>query len=330
MTIVDDTATFAGQLFRTELHVGLHMTTILFPARPGTREVDSSFQGECDAAIRAGFTTALVDEGEMAFGGDVRIVGLPKTSGRVVYRGWLLRLSDYERIEEALIRRGFSMLTSVADYRRTYHLPEWYEAVCATGLTPRSIWFPGTKFDLVEIAAKVHEAFGHSAVILKDYVKSRKHEWFEACFIPDAADADTVGRVTQRFLELQDEFLVGGLVFREYWTTKQIGLHPKSRAPLANEHRVYVLDGRAFYSAPYWSVVEYGSARPPNEFIAPIIEKNVSPFYAVDVAELEHGGWFVVECNDGGCAGLPDPNDAEAFYRSLSEAVEFYPRSPSR
>ena len=306
------------------------MTTILFPARPSTREVDSSFQCEYDAAIQAGFTTALVDEGEMAFGGDVRIVGLPKESGRVIYRGWLLRLRDYERVEQTLAGRGFTLLTSTADYQRTYHLPEWYAAINETGLTPRSIWFPGIRFDLVEIAAKVHAAFGTSAVILKDYVKSRKHEWFEACFIPDASDLESVMRVTRRFVELQDDFLVGGLVYREYWTTKRMGVHPQSRAPLANEHRVYVLDGRPFYSAPYWSVVEYGSERPPNEFIAPILAKNVSPFYAVDVAELERGGWFVVECNDGGSAGLPDPNDAVAFYRSLHEASDVVRQSLSK
>jgi len=128
------------------------MTTILFPARPGTREVDSSFQGEFDAALRAGFSTALVDEGEMAFGGDVRLVGLPKEIGQVIYRGWLLRLSDYERLADFLTRRGFSLLTSPVDYRNTYHLPEWYKAVHDTGLTPRSIWFPGAQFDVAEVA----------------------------------------------------------------------------------------------------------------------------------------------------------------------------------
>lgn len=297
------------------------MTTILFPARPSTREVDPSFQAEHEAALRAGFSTALVDDGEMAFGGDVRVVGLPKEPGRVVYRGWLLRLSDYTRMADLLHQRGFSLLTSPAEYRQTYHLPEWYMAVQDTGLTPRSIWFPGTNFDVGELAKQVHEAFGNSALVLKDYVKSRKHEWFEACFIPDASDAETVERITKRFLELQDESLVGGLVYRAYWPTRRIGLHPKSRAPLANEHRAFVLQGRPFYSAPYWSVVDYGADRPPDEVMAPILAKQVSPFYALDIAELERGGWFVVECNDGGAAGLPNAEDAEAFYRALAAAL---------
>jgi hypothetical protein len=297
------------------------MNTILFPARPGSREVDPSFQAEFDAARHAGFVSALVDEGEMAFGGDVRLIGLPKEPGQIVYRGWLMKLSEYERLENALAGRGFSLLTSTAAYRATYHLPEWYTQVADTGLTPRSIWFPGEKFDLQIVAAKVHETFGHSPLILKDYVKSRKHEWFEACFIPDAADAEAVIRVAARFLELQDDFLVGGLVFREFLPTKGVGLHPKSRAPLANEHRAFVLHGEVFYSAPYWSVVEYASAHPPFDIVRPLLAKNVSPFYAVDIAELEKGGWFVVECNDGGSAGLPNPDDAVAFYERLLEAL---------
>jgi ATP-grasp domain, R2K clade family 3 len=301
---------------------GPRMTTLLFPARPGTREVDSSFQVEFDAALRAGFAPALVDEGEMAFGGDVRLAFLPKEPGRIIYRGWLMRLSEYERVANALTDRGFSLLTSPADYRRTYHLPEWYTQMVDTNLTARSIWFPGKQFDLQDVAARVHEAFGNSALILKDYVKSRKHEWFEACFIPDAADTEAVMRVAARFLELQDDFLVGGLVFREFLPTRRIGSHPKSHAPLANEHRAFVLHGRVFYSAPYWSVVEYDTIRPDLDFIRPLLAKNVSPFYAVDIAELERGGWFVVECNDGGSAGLPNEDDALAFYQSLAKSLE--------
>ncbi|HRI64906.1 MAG TPA: ATP-grasp domain-containing protein [Polyangium sp.] len=297
------------------------MTTILFPARPSTREVDASFQSEFDAAVRAGFSTALVDEGEMAFSGQIRLIGLPKEPSLILYRGWLMRTHEYARLAELLRGRGFSLSTSPADYQRTYHLPEWYEIVSDTGLTPRSIWFPGAQFDVPEIAVQVAKAFGDSALVLKDYVKSRKHEWFEACFIPDASDIDSVCRVVWRFLELQDDFLVGGLVFREYWPTRRVGIHPKSRAPLANEHRTFVFHGKPFYSAPYWSVVEYDESRPPSDFIAPILEKTPSSFYAVDIAELERGGWFVVECNDGGSAGLPDPEDAVEFYRCLRECM---------
>lgn len=297
-------------------------TVVLFPARPGTREVDASFREELTAAASAGFATALVDEGEMTFGGDVRLVNMPRDSRRAIYRGWLLRAADYKRMAEELEKTGHPLLTSPEAYLRTYHLPEWYSAVSDTGLTPRSIWLPGGQFEPASVAEHVRATFGHSALILKDYVKSRKHEWFEACFIPDAADTEAVQRVVARFLELQGDFLVGGLVFREYWSTKRIGQHPKSRAPLANEHRLFVLDGNVFFSGPYWSVVEYDGSLPPTDFIAPILARNISPFFAVDVAERDSGGWFVVELNDGGTAGLPQPALADAFYRSLARKLD--------
>ncbi|MEO7074485.1 MAG: ATP-grasp domain-containing protein, partial [Ktedonobacterales bacterium] len=39
------------------------------------------------------------------------------------------------------------------------------------------------------------QPFGDTPLILKDYVKSRKHEWAEACYIPSAADRQAVERV---------------------------------------------------------------------------------------------------------------------------------------
>jgi len=38
--------------------------------------------------------------------------------------------------------------------------------------------------DVAGLAARL----GSGPAIVKDYVKSRKHEWDEACFIPDLAD----------------------------------------------------------------------------------------------------------------------------------------------
>ena len=68
--------------------------------------------------------------------------------------------------------------------------------------------------------------------MLKDFVKSRKHEWAEACFIPSASDRASVERVVRRFLELQDDDLSEGLVFREFVEFEPLGRHPKSGMPL--------------------------------------------------------------------------------------------------
>ena len=60
------------------------------------------------------------------------------------------------------------------------------------------------------------KAFESSPIIVKDYVKSQKHYWKEACFIPNASDKKNVESVIQKFIELQDSDLNEGLVFREF------------------------------------------------------------------------------------------------------------------
>lgn len=42
----------------------------------------------------------------------------------------------------------------------------------------------GKEPDLQTIATEVREKLGPGPYIVKDYVKSRKHEWDEACYIP--------------------------------------------------------------------------------------------------------------------------------------------------
>ena len=105
--------------------------------------------------------------------------------------------------------------------------------------------------------------FGDAPLVLKDFVKSRKHEWAEACFIPSAADREAVERVVGRFLELQGEDLAGGLVFREYVEFEPVGVHPRSGMPLTQEYRIFWLDGGPLFWSPYWEGADYGGTEPP-------------------------------------------------------------------
>jgi hypothetical protein len=291
----------------------LYPSSSLQPTAP-----DSAFEAEAEHAAKVGFSVGLVDLEDRDH---ARLRRVPDGAGDVLYRGWIVDLDAYRRMSEAVVARGHRLVTDPAAYQHCHHLPEWYEAVGGGENTARSIWIPGTTFDLDVVTAAVREAFGSGAVILKDYVKSRKHEWFDACFMSAADDDANVRRVVGNFLRLQDEALVGGLVFREFVHLRRIGLHPKSKLPLVNEHRFFVLDGRPFYSAPYWADGDYGGARPTADVIAPILPRVASRFYAVDVAEKEAGGWLVVELNDGGSAGIPEGGTTATFYAGLRAAI---------
>jgi hypothetical protein len=293
---------------------------LLFPSHPMRPSlVDSGFEEEAREAEAAGFAIGLIDL-EVYLGGEAKLRRVPEAPGDVLYRGWILDLDAYGRMGEAVAARGRRLVTDLAAYRHCYHLPEWYEAVGGEERTPRSIWLPGSAFDVGAVAAAVGEEFGASPVILKDYVKSRKHEWFDACFIPLADDAENVRRVVTNFLRLQDGHVVGGLVFRAFVDFERVGIHSKSRLPLVREYRFFVLDGRPVYVAPYWSEGDYRGEAPSADVVASILPLVRSRFYAADVAKRESGDWMIVELNDGGSAGVPEGGSHEAFYRSLRGA----------
>jgi hypothetical protein len=159
--------------------------------------------------------------------------------------------------------------------------------------------------------------FGVGPVIVKDFVKSQKHAWSEACFIPSAADRDVVERVVRRFLQLRGDDLYGGLVFREFVDFAPAGTHARSGMPLTEEFRVFVLDGEPVYTVEYWEESDYRGS-PSLELFRATRERIGSRFYTMDVARRRDGVWMIVELGDGQVAGLPERADPLSFYRALA------------
>lgn len=150
-------------------------------------------------------------------------------------------------------------------------------------------------------------------------MKSRKHEWLEACFIPSARDLDAVERVARRFLELQGDDLAGGLVFREYVDLEYLSRHSKSGMPLAKEYRLFFLNGQLLRAFEYWAEGDYGSQPDiPLDRFSAIAQRVESHIFTMDVARTVGGEWLVIELGDGQVAGLPDPGVAADFYTVLA------------
>ena len=152
---------------------------------------------------------------------------------------------------------------------------------------------------------------------MKDFVKSRKHEWEEACFIPSASDRGAVERVVRRFLALQGPDLSEGLVFREFVEFEPLGRHSRSGMPLTKEFRIFFLDGLPIFRTPYWEEADYEGETPPIVHFAETASRVRSRFFTMDVAKRRDGDWMIVELGDGQVAGLPEHADLEAFYRAL-------------
>jgi hypothetical protein len=177
--------------------------------------------------------------------------------------------------------------------------------------TPRSVWLPADA-GLTLPAARLAEfaaPLGPGPVIVKDYVKSRKHEWDEACFVPVAADTERLAAVIGRFVESQEDFLAGGIVLRAFENF------------IGDEVRVWWIDG-----APVLVTVHpdahtgAAEASLPGEELdrgAPLVRALGRRFVTTDLALRSDGVWRVVEVGDGQVSDLPTTADQRRLLEPL-------------
>ena len=285
---------------------------------------DAAYSAEVDAAERLGLSRALVNFEELVDEGDparaVRAVPAQPEPVLGLFRGWMLRPVHYTSLYAALLERNVCLINDPKAYVHCHYLPESYERIAKW--TPRTVWLPltpGSSIPSRETFHRLLAPFGHTPLIVKDYVKSRKHEWLEACFIPSAAGMDGVEKVASRFLELQGDDLAGGLVFREYVAFVPLSTHSRSGMPLTREYRIFWLDGEPLLTAPYWDEGDYAGSEPPLATFRPVAANIASRFFTMDVAQrTEDGAWQIVELGDGQVAGMPERAEVIQFYEELA------------
>ena len=242
---------------------------------------------------------------------------IPKTEETrlAVYRGWMMTPENYTTLYHALENHGVKLINTPTQYQYCHYLPESYPLIKA--LTPKTVWIKNGEDFSINAIMKVLEPFGNHPIILKDYVKSQKHYWNEACFIPSAADKLAVSKVVQRFIELQGGQIAGGLVFRQYVAFEPIGTHCKSGMPLTLEYRIFFLHKKPIAIYPYWDKGRYSPIELPLEPFIEIAKSVNSEFFTMDIAKSEEFGWLIVELGDAQVAGLPDNADIKQFYSEL-------------
>jgi hypothetical protein len=295
------------------------MTNILFcSSMLSPREVEPDYADEHAAAKAAGFSVGLVDH-SLVTSGEARnaLRGARNLTGSAIYRGWMLKPREYEVLHAELASRGVVLVNDSAAYRFCHYLPESYAAI--EGRTPRTVWMPLTGTLDIDAIMQLLRPFAEGALVLKDYVKSQKHYWSEACFIPCASDRVAVERVVRRFLELQGPDLNEGLVFREFVPLRIVGRHERSGMPLSAEVRTFWYDRQLVLAEGYWHGFENLSAEVPLALFADVVARVPSRFFVMDLALREDGVWTVVELGDGQVSGLQDPGSAPAFYAKLAQ-----------
>lgn len=289
------------------------------PLRSGVP--DEVYQREVKAAERAGLMYSLIDFDALMRENDVaravRRVGPLSAPEPAIYRGWMLRPEAYGRLEKALRQRNVILINDEQAYRHCHYLPESYTAIRA--YTPRTVWlYSGREVD-VNVIMEILRPFGNKPMIVKDFVKSRKHEWLDACYIPAANERAEVERVVHNFVARQDEASWHeGLVFREFVELEPLAKHSKSGMPLSREYRRFYLDGRLIAETPYWDEGVYGKVRPPEGMFQEVARNVKSRFFTMDIARRKDGGWLIVELGDGQVAELPQSVNVDEFYHELA------------
>jgi hypothetical protein len=258
----------------------------LRPSRP-----DEHFAAEAEAAAAMGMDVALVDHDALseADGAERAVRRVPGGAGDAVYRGWMLRSEQYAAFNFALAGRGVRLRTDSDQYRRAHELPWWYPPLAA--FTPASAWTAG---DDREDFGRACAVLGSGPAVIRDYVKSMKHYWDEAAFIPDVADAAAAWKIASRFRELREEEFTGGFVLRRY--------EPFDLA----EARTWWVDGecRLITAHP-----DTPGELPPGDLdvtsFGPALKSLGLPFVTLDLACRADGLWRVMELGDGQVSDRP-------------------------
>ncbi|MFD7551357.1 ATP-grasp domain-containing protein [Streptomyces sp. NPDC059578] len=283
----------------------------LFPCDPlRPTRVDPEFRPQAAAVRAAGAPLALIDHDALTAGAaHEAVAAVPTGSGAYWYRGWMVPVGRYGQLARAAQERGCVLLTGPERYARAHELPGWYATF--TELTPRSAWraavpsAPPDRAVLGELAASLRPG----AAVVKDYVKSRKHEWDEACYVPDLGDAERLTAVVHRFFALQDESLAGGLVLREFEPFVAGG-----------EARVWWVDGEPVLVTAHPDTPG-GCPAPELAGVRAAVAALDCRFVTTDLALRTDGEWRVVEVGDGQVSGLPRDGAAGGAVETLVAAL---------
>jgi ATP-grasp domain, R2K clade family 3 len=276
---------------------------LLVPADPlRPRRADEHFAAEAAAARDAGITVALIDHDALADPGGVQraVARVPDAGGPAVYRGWMMSSASYAALAAALDARGVRLRTGASQYRRAHELPGWHSALAA--VTPQAAWTDGDGQAGFEEAC---ERLGPGPAVLRDYVKSMKHHWYEAAYIPDVADTPAAWKVAARFRELRDDEFTGGFVLRRFEDFDSA------------EARTWWVDGACRLATAH---PDTPADLPPDIDLspfAPLIASLGLPFVTADLARRADGTWRLIELGDAQVSDRPASADVGSFLSAI-------------
>jgi len=283
-------------------------------------QVDEDYEEEFAAAQANGFATHLFSFEDLISEKNTLITKKMKARDQrreVIYRGWMLTPKQYSKLYDVLFSKNYQLINTVVEYQNCHYLPDSLRFISTK--TPQTIY---EKFDQADSIDKLLEKatiFGKNPVILKDYVKSEKHHWDSACFVPDASDKNQLKKSIEKLLELRNKYLNEGIVIRAFVELNALIRHSKSGMPLTEEYRLFFVNQKMIGLYDYWEEGEYSFPKPDITDFEEIAKKIESNFFSMDIARQKDGNFIIIELGDGQVAGLPEKLNKNEFYKQLSQ-----------
>ncbi len=304
----DKTSKIKGKIISAESKPNI---SFLYAANPlSIKTVDDEYLKEYDS-INISFEKMIFNFEELIYNHKLKINKV--IPGLAIYRGWMLKPEQYSELYDLLAKEQIYLINSPSDYERCHLLPNWYNKV--SDYTPKSKW---TNSNNIEEACLLLKEFD-CPLVVKDYVKSRKHEWEDACYIDDPKSSKAKEVITN-FITRQENELVGGTVLREFVKLKSVGYHEISGMPISEEYRVFVLYDEIIAIINYWGKDVHKLNEEDMNHIKFIMNHINSNFYTIDFARKEDGNLIVVEIGDGQVSGLQGFNE-EDFYIEINKVI---------
>lgn len=300
------------------------MKTIILPGNPlADNKPDPEFEKEYEAAKKFGNVFFFNLEEFLAYDKPLLAKLPPAETPKedIFYHGWMMNAGQYRTFYLALQDKGYRLTNVPGHHTFCNYFDSWYPHL--EGLTPKSIMIRTPNLWNIVDAALDFRIETKSALIIKDAVKSLKHDWYKACFIPEHVNGLEMAKIVGTFLEakLSHHDLKLPVVIRKFEDLVSVGKHPKSGMPLSHEYRTYVYKGKVLLQAPYWEVDYPKPAEPDPKFIQMLIKeigsKCGSQLYTIDTALKTDGRWTVIEIGDGQVSMLPDRANKEEFFKNL-------------
>jgi hypothetical protein len=260
---------------------------ILFCESPfQANKVDEDFEDQFISSKENGFETLLFNFEDLTsldrFSIATKRIKPTDKLVNVIYRGWMLTPKQYSILYNDLLSKNYKLINTVEEYQNCHYLPDSLKFI--ENRTPKTVF---EKFENENSADKLIEkskVFGQKSVILKDYVKSEKHDWETACFVADASNTDKFKQTIKKLIELRDKYLNEGIVVREFVELNDLIIHSKSGMPLTEEYRLFFCKKKLVGIYDYWEEGEYKLSKLDTTEFEEIAKRVESNFFSMDIA----------------------------------------------